>query len=145
MVNWTKESEQLEGTWKFDEKYDLPVPDSGYECMDLIHEAEDILKWFDYDLGALYDEYDEIVSDGISLLEEMTPRCISTLEHNNVYNESWKNSYKLWLFKNEVNLAAREPDTDHCNHLISACKCYLVLLKERFKQLMGETWEEEDA
>ena len=139
MVNWTVISQKLEGTWKNDEKYDLPVPDSGYECMDLIHQAEDVLALFSYSDDSLADEYEMLTADAVNLLEQLSPRDISVAD----YDEDWQNSFKMWLFKTEIYHTVTVRDGLHGNYLKDICELYLKCLKERFHQLMGEEWEEE--
>ena len=141
MINWTDTSQQLEGTWKHDEKYDLPVPDSGYECMDLIHETEDLLALFNYSDDSLADEYEMLTADAVNLLEQLRPRDVSIGE----YGWDWENSVKMWLFKTEIYHTATVRDELHANYLKDVCELYLKCLKERFEQLMGEEWEENDA
>ena len=141
MVNWTDFSQRLEGTWKDDNKYDLPVPDSGYECMDFIHETEDIVAMFDYGDDSLADEYEELTATAVNLLEEVSPRIISTLNFQKV----WEDSVKMWKFKTEVYHTVQVGDELHGNYLKDICELYLERLKDRFGQLMGEKWEEENA
>ena len=141
MVNWTDSSQRLEGTWKHDEKYDLPVPDSGYECMDLIHQTEDLIALFDYGDDSLADEYEMLTADAVNLLEEITPRDVSVSN----YDSDWTNSIKMWKIKNEIYHTATVRDELHGNYLKDVCELYLERLKERFHQLMGEEWEENDA
>ena len=138
MVNWTVISQQLEGTWKNDEKYDLPVPDSGYECMDLIHQTEDLVAMFSYGDDSLADEYEILTVDAVDLLEQLSPRDVSVAD----YQEDWQNSFKMWLFKTEIYHTIQARNELHANYLKDICKHYLDRLKERFEQLMGEEWEE---
>ena len=138
MVNWTVISQELEGTWKNDGKYDLPVPDSVYECMDLIHQTEDLVAMFSYGDDSLADEYETLTVDAVDLLEQLSPRDVSIAD----YAEDWKNSFKMWLLKTEIYHTATVRNELHANYLNEVCELYLERLKERFKQLMGEEWEE---
>ena len=139
MVNWTDLSQRMEGTWKNDGNYDLPVPDSGYECMNFIHETEDLVSMFDYGDDSLADEYEMLTADAVNLLEEVTPQCISTQNFQKV----WEDSVKMWKFKTEIYHTVTVRDELHGNYLKDVCELYLERLKERFGQLMGEKWEEE--
>ena len=139
MVNWTNRSQELEGTWKNDEKYDLPVPMSGYDCMGWIHETEDLLSLFNCGDDGIADEFGIINEDAVDLLEQLSPRVVSIQE----YDPNWEDGVKIWLLRIEICHAIQARNELHSNYLKDVCELYLERLKERFHQLMGEEWEEE--
>ena len=139
MVNWTNQSQGLEGTWKNDEKYDLPVPDSGYDCMGWIHETEDLLSLFNCGTDSMADEFEIISGEAVDLLEQLSPRTVSIQD----YSSDWENGVKIWLLKIEICHTIQARNELHANYLKDVCELYLERLKERFNQLMGEKWEEE--
>ena len=139
MVNWTNRSQELEGTWKNDEKYDLPVPMSGYDCMGWIHETEDLLSLFNCGDDGIADEFEVINEDAVDLLEQLSPRIVSIQE----YDPNWEDGVKIWLLRIEICHTIQARNELHSNYLKDVCELYLELLKGRFKQLMGEEWEEE--
>lgn len=138
MINWTDISTNLEGSWKSDGKFDLPVPESGYECMELIHKIEDLQGLFSYGDDSLADEYGLISEEAVDLLEELSPRDISIAD----YPSQWEDQVKLWLFRTAIYNAVRAPASDYSDHLKSISDHYLELLKNRFQQLMNEEYDE---
>ena len=117
MINWTNISELLEGSWKSDGKFDLPVPESGYECMELIHKIEDLQGLFSYGDGSLADEYGLISEEAVDLLEELSPRDISIAD----YPSQWEDQVKLWLFRIAIYQAVRAPSSNRSDHLKNIC------------------------
>ena len=138
MINWTNISELVEASWKSDGKFDLPVPESGYECMELIHKVEDLQGLFNYGDDSLADEYELISEEAVDLLEELTPRDISITD----YPASWEDQVKLWLFRIAVYNSVRASSEVRSDHLKNVCSEYLERLKNRFQELMNEEYDE---
>ena len=139
MVNWTTESQNLEGTWKNDGNFDLPVPMSGYECTELIYEAEELKSLFSAGDDGLADEFERLTIASRDLLERTSPRDLSLGE----LDEDLVDEIKIWSFKNEILHALNNGGSNYSSSLESICDCYLDLLKERYEQLMGEPFDEE--
>ena len=128
MVNYTKRSQAIDGTWQKDSNYELPVPMNKYECWDCINEMDEILGLFESD--DLYDDNEYLTADAVNLLLNLDPR------HVEAYSDDWEHSVKLWLFRYEVVQTCQTPnhDKDHKNYLISVCQEYLCLLYDRLTE-----------
>ena len=138
MVNCTTRSQNLEGTWKFDEKFDLPVPQSGYDCAELIYETEEFKALFTAGDDSLADEYEEVTATAVNILNQIHPRDIST-DQIDVETEF---EIKMWLFRYEILSALNDGITNYTKSLEYVCDAYLEQLKERYEQLVGEPWDE---
>ena len=138
MVNWTTRSQNLEGTWKFDDKFDLPVPQSGYECAELIYETEEFKSLFTSGDDGLADEYEEVTATALNILSQIHPRDLSTdqLDHDSELE------IKMWLFKYEILCSLQDGTTNTSSYYENICDVYLERLKERYEQLVKEPWHE---
>ena len=108
MVNWTTRSQNLEGTWKFDDKFDLPVPTSGYDCAELIYETEEFKALFSAGHDALADEYEEVTATALNILSQIHPRDLSTEQ----LDEDVEFEIKMWLFKYEIVCSLQDGTAD---------------------------------
>ena len=134
MINWMRESNEA---YSFNERSELPDPETELDCIDLIDQVKDLLYLFKVD--NIQYEYDNHISEACEILEELDPMTVTV----NAYQEGWNDQVRMWLFRNEIltKLKCHPTDKESQNKLKDICDKYLDLLKEAYEEFMGEPFD----